>query len=204
MLSCRFTSYLQAAEEQQGEELQEFRSDVSIAIPPPPPEDEETVEITPEMLLQFTQVPNNTDGLLVLRHRITQEKWVLDTEAKELFMIPDGMTETSWVKWPRLRKAAKWISKPEPASWLAAGFTILVAVPTFGWAQPWWGSDPDPKEAFQTYSGIASSGTILVGLLPLAVICADRHLNPRPDCKMRRYNMREGTLATSHIGDAIL
>ncbi len=197
LLSCLFPLYLQAAEQQDQE-----RHDLSIAIPPPPPDDGEVpLEITPELLEQFTQEPNDTKDLIVLRHKTTGEYWTLLTQSKEIWIMPEGMTNTSWVKWPRLRKVARWIGKAEPAAWLVAGFTIIVAVPTFGWAQPWWGNDPDPKKAFQTYSGIGSSGAIMLGLLPLTVICVDRHLNPKPEAKIRRYYMREGTMTTYHMGE---
>lgn len=196
MLTCFLPSYLQAIEQQKGQELQ----DVVVAIPPPPPDDGEApLEITSEILQQLMQVPNSPEGILVFRHKTTGEYWTFFTNSKELWIIPEGMTDTSWVKWPKLRKAAKWVGSTEPAAWLLGVLTVFVAVPTFLWAQPW--TDTDPEYSVQTVAGMSSAGAIMAGLLPLTVICVDRHLNPKPKSEIRRYHMREATMTLYHMGE---
>ena len=159
-----------------------------------------TVDITPEMLAEFvrTDAPNLSSGLQVLMHPVTKEIWILIEATKEVWVFPLASRSSSWIKWPKLRNAAQWITSDEPAAWFDAGTITAIGVATFLWAQPW--TDPTPKYSTQTVCGMISALALIpLALIPKTILCADRHLNKQPKPIVRRYNMRESAAAVSTV-----
>jgi len=155
------------------------------------------IEIDEILLQEFDRrpAPAQSEGLIVLQHKETKDIWILIEAKKEAYIFPDDIMNTNWIKWPRIRKLADWITSPEPAAWLDTGSVAIVMSATFLWAQPW--TDPTPKYSIQTIGGMVSALLLIpCALVPKGIICIDHHMNKRPTPNVRRYNMREGILQT--------
>ncbi len=166
------------------------RVDTRINIPPQEDNLDDVLEITPQMLNQFDRIPQHQNpDIAMFVHKEKKEIWILNYKMKEVWILPEGTLDRSWIKWPKLRKAAEWITSPEPAAWLDAGTLTVVTIATWLWAQPY--TDTSPKYSVQTVGGMFSAAVLVpFAIIPKCILCADRHLNPNPSPTVRKMKMR--------------